>query len=59
VLISIYGDQALNIAKVISAGVGVLLEFNGITTGSVLKAVQEVLENPRYPKLFIKELYSK
>jgi glucuronosyltransferase len=42
--IPIYGDQALNMAKVVSAGLGVLLEFRNITTG----AVQEVLENPRY-----------
>lgn len=50
--IPIYGDQALNMAKIVSAGLGVLLESKNITTGSVLWAVQEVLENPRYSKLF-------
>lgn len=49
--IPVYGDQALNMAKVVSAGLGVSLDFKNITTGSVLWAVQEVLENPRYSKL--------
>jgi glucuronosyltransferase len=46
--IPIYGDQALNMARVVSAGLGVLLQFTNVTTESVLWAVQEVLENPRY-----------
>jgi glucuronosyltransferase len=50
--IPIYGDQAFNVVKIVSAGLGVLLEFKNVTTGSVLWAVKEVLENPRYPKLF-------
>jgi UDP:flavonoid glycosyltransferase YjiC (YdhE family) len=46
--IPIYGDQMLNVVRIVSAGLGVLLEFRNITTDSVNWAVREVLENPRY-----------
>jgi glucuronosyltransferase len=48
--IPIYGDQAFNMAKVVSAGLGILLEFKNVTTESILWAVQEVLENSRYTR---------
>jgi glucuronosyltransferase len=45
--IPIYGDQYYNLAKIVSAGVGVKVAFTNITTESVLWAVNEVLDNPR------------
>jgi UDP:flavonoid glycosyltransferase YjiC (YdhE family) len=45
--IPIYGDQPYNLAKVVSAGIGIKLDFANITTEVVLWAVNEVLNNPR------------
>ncbi|PNF23058.1 UDP-glucuronosyltransferase 2B30 [Cryptotermes secundus] len=46
--IPIYGDQGYNLAKIVSAGIGIKLDVANITTESVLWAVNEVLNNPRY-----------
>jgi glucuronosyltransferase len=45
--IPIYGDQPYNLAKIVSAGIGIKLDFANITTEAVLWAVNEVLGNPR------------
>jgi UDP:flavonoid glycosyltransferase YjiC (YdhE family) len=45
--IPIYADQPYNLAKVVSAGIGIKLEFANISTEAVLWAVNEVLNNPR------------
>jgi glucuronosyltransferase len=45
--IPVYGDQAFNMAKVVSSGLGIVLEFQNVTTESILWAILEVLENPR------------
>jgi glucuronosyltransferase len=45
--IPIYGDQTYNLAKIVSAGIGIKLDFANITTEAVLWAVNEVLGNPR------------
>jgi UDP:flavonoid glycosyltransferase YjiC (YdhE family) len=45
--IPIYGDQYYNLAKIVSAGIGIKLDFANITTEAVLWAVNEVLGNPR------------
>lgn len=45
--IPIYGDQGYNLAKIVSAGIGIKLDFTNITTEAVLWAVNEVLNNPR------------
>jgi glucuronosyltransferase len=46
--IPVYGDQALNVIRRVSAGFGTLLDLRNITTGSVTWAIKKVLENPRY-----------
>jgi UDP:flavonoid glycosyltransferase YjiC (YdhE family) len=45
--IPIYGDQPYNLAKIVSAGIGIKLDFANITVESVMWAVNEVLDNPR------------
>jgi UDP:flavonoid glycosyltransferase YjiC (YdhE family) len=45
--IPIYADQPYNLAKIVSAGIGIKLEFANITTEAVLWAINEVLNNPR------------
>jgi glucuronosyltransferase len=45
--IPIYADQHYNLAKIVSAGIGVKLAFANITTKSVIWAVNEILDNPR------------
>jgi glucuronosyltransferase len=45
--IPIFGDQRLNMARAVSAGYGVQLEYDNITAESLRWAVNEVLENPR------------
>jgi glucuronosyltransferase len=45
--IPVYGDQYYNLAKILSAGIGIKLDFENITTVAVLWAVNEVLANPR------------
>ncbi|XP_049808857.1 UDP-glucosyltransferase 2-like [Schistocerca nitens] len=46
--IPFFGDQAYNVAKMVSAGIGVKLDFRTITKQSVLQAVRTVLEDPSY-----------
>lgn len=45
--IPIYGDQGYNLAKIVSAGIGIKLDVGNITTETVLWAVNEVLNHPR------------
>jgi glucuronosyltransferase len=46
--IPVFGDQHLNIIWAVSEGFGVSLDFNNITSESVSKALNEVLNNSRY-----------
>ncbi|KAJ4441095.1 hypothetical protein ANN_10945, partial [Periplaneta americana] len=46
--IPIFGDQRLNMNTALARGYGQILEYENITTESVLWAINEVLENPRY-----------
>jgi glucuronosyltransferase len=46
--IPVFGDQQLNVLWAASKGLGVLLDFNNITSESVSWALNEVLNNPRY-----------
>ncbi|XP_049780160.1 UDP-glucosyltransferase 2-like [Schistocerca cancellata] len=46
--IPFFGDQGYNVAKMVSAGIGVKLDFKLITKESTLEAVRTVLENPSY-----------
>jgi len=45
--IPIYGDQRQNLAKIISSGIGIWLDYENITTESVTWALNEVLDNER------------
>jgi UDP:flavonoid glycosyltransferase YjiC (YdhE family) len=45
--IPILGDQRLNMAKAVSEGYGILLEYVDITAESLSSAIKEVLDNPR------------
>jgi glucuronosyltransferase len=45
--IPIYGDQHYNLARIMSAGIGVKLTFSNITRQTVTWAVNEVLDNLR------------
>jgi glucuronosyltransferase len=46
--IPIYFDQRLNIARAVAAGYGLQLDFNNITTDSLIWAIQEAIESPKY-----------
>lgn len=43
----IYGDQRYNVAKIAFFGVGIQLDYENITTKSVILALNEVLNNER------------
>jgi glucuronosyltransferase len=45
--IPVYADQILNIARAVSAGCGLQIDFNNITTDSLTWAIQEVIESPK------------
>ncbi|XP_069697675.1 UDP-glycosyltransferase UGT5-like [Periplaneta americana] len=46
--IPVFGDQKLNMAWAESAGVGVTLQFDNISSESITSALNEILGNPRY-----------
>jgi glucuronosyltransferase len=46
--IPIYGDQHVSMSWAVSEGFGISMDFNNITSESVSKALNEMLENPRY-----------
>ena len=43
--IPIYADQRLNMARIMSFGIGIQLDYENITSESVMWAVNEVLNN--------------
>jgi glucuronosyltransferase len=45
--IPIYGDQRYNLARAVSFGIGIQLDYENITTESVMWALNEVLNNQR------------
>ncbi|PSN31776.1 UDP-glucuronosyltransferase 3A1, partial [Blattella germanica] len=45
--IPIYGDQRLNVAKCISLGFALHLEYDNITKESVVWAIHEIIGNPK------------
>jgi UDP:flavonoid glycosyltransferase YjiC (YdhE family) len=45
--IPIFGDQRLNMARAVSAGYGIQLEYVDITAEYLGSAIKEALENPR------------
>jgi len=45
--IPIYGDQYYNLARIVSFGIGIRLDYDNITTESVTWALNEVLNNQR------------
>ncbi|XP_067012645.2 UDP-glycosyltransferase UGT5 [Anabrus simplex] len=46
--IPVFGDQRANVRNIVSIGMAVHLEYNTINKQSVLRTVNEVLENPSY-----------
>ena len=45
--IPVFFDQRLNMARAVSAGHGLLIDFNNITTESLTWAIQEAIESPK------------
>jgi UDP:flavonoid glycosyltransferase YjiC (YdhE family) len=45
--IPIFADQSLNMARAVSAGYGLLIDFNNITTESLTWGIQEAIESPK------------
>jgi glucuronosyltransferase len=45
--IPVYADQKLNMAKAVLAGYGLQIDFNNITTESLVWAIQEAIESPK------------
>lgn len=48
--IPIFGDQLLNMARVVSAGWGLQVLYNNVTEESLSWALREILSNPQYKK---------
>jgi UDP:flavonoid glycosyltransferase YjiC (YdhE family) len=46
--IPLLGDQKLNMARAVSAGYGIRLDYDNVTAESLDWALKEVLENSRY-----------
>ncbi|KAJ9601565.1 hypothetical protein L9F63_000308, partial [Diploptera punctata] len=46
--IPIFGDQRLNIARSVSSGIGILLEFKNLTEESIISSIKHVIDNPKY-----------
>jgi glucuronosyltransferase len=45
--IPLFHDQNLNMARAVSAGYGLKISFNNITTESLTWAIQEAIESPK------------
>ena len=46
--IPIFGDQSLNMNKAVTAGYGLMIRFNNVTTESLLWGIREMIDNPKY-----------
>jgi glucuronosyltransferase len=46
--IPIFGDQSLNMHKAVSAGYGVMVEYNNVTEESLTWGLRELLQVPKY-----------
>jgi len=46
--IPVFFDQRRNMARAVSAGYGILIDFKNITTESLTWAIQEAIESPKY-----------
>lgn len=47
VIIPFFGDQPTNALLLEERGLGTILQYNNITTESLIEKIQEVLEDPR------------
>jgi UDP:flavonoid glycosyltransferase YjiC (YdhE family) len=45
--IPIFADQHMNMRRTVAAGLGLMIEWNNITTDSLTPAIREVTENPK------------
>jgi glucuronosyltransferase len=45
--IPIFGDQSLNMGRAVSAGYGIVIEFENVTTESLTWAIREIIETPK------------
>jgi glucuronosyltransferase len=50
--IPVFADQRKNVARAVMGGYGILIDFNNITTESLIWAIQEATEAPKYVLLF-------
>jgi glucuronosyltransferase len=50
--IPVYADQRINVLRAVLRGYGLLIDFNNITTESLIWAIQEIIESPKYFVLF-------
>jgi len=48
VRIPVYADQRVNVLRAVLRGYGLQIDFNNITTESLIWAIQEVIESPKY-----------
>jgi len=50
--IPVFADKRGNMAPVVLAGYGLLIDFNNITTESLTWAIQEAIESPEYALMY-------
>jgi len=46
--IPIFGDQSLNMNRAVTAGYGLMIQFNNVTMESLLWGIKEMIDNPEY-----------
>jgi glucuronosyltransferase len=46
--IPVFADQFVNIARAVSSGYGIQIDFNNVTSESVTWAIQEIIESAKY-----------
>lgn len=46
--IPIFGDQSLNMNRAVTAGYGLMIRLNNVTTESLLWGIREIIDNPKY-----------
>jgi glucuronosyltransferase len=46
--IPIFGDQGLNMNRAVTAGYGLMIQFNNVTMESLLWGIREMIDNSKY-----------
>lgn len=59
VAIPFFGDQLFNARKILDAGIGLTLDIDTMTEGSIVQTLTEVVENKTWARLDSNEIASR